>query len=141
MSNLNNIKTINSTQSSSSSEHKQETVAEIASRLNLGEDLKLAYSLQEEEFRYHYSNNKEKHKNLPKDFKLSRKEQIAELEKAEKERNKITKSDEQLALELAKRFELEAIKQIEQANKDEELARQIANSEFISVQKRREENN
>uniref|UniRef100_A0A915P8E6 Coiled-coil domain-containing protein n=1 Tax=Meloidogyne floridensis TaxID=298350 RepID=A0A915P8E6_9BILA len=142
-SNSNNSKTINSPSSSSSSssfdnEHKRETVATIASRLNLGEDLTLAYSLQEEEFRFHYSNNKEKHKNLSKDFKLSRQEQIAELEKAENERKEIARRDEELALELTKKFELEEIKQNEQAKRDEELARQIANSEFISVQKREE---
>nr|CAD2122085.1 unnamed protein product [Meloidogyne enterolobii] len=141
-SNSNNSKTINSPSPSSSSsfdnEHKRETVATIASRLNLGEDLTLAYSLQEEEFRFHYSNNKEKHKNFSKDFKLSRQEQIAELEKAEKERNEIARRDEELALELTKKFELEEIKQNEQAKRDEELARQIANSELISVQKREE---
>lgn len=59
---------------------------EVAARLREGEDLKLAYALQEEEFREHYSKNRNERTTMAKDGKISREEQLAEMERIEKER-------------------------------------------------------
>ncbi|CAI5443493.1 unnamed protein product [Caenorhabditis angaria] len=99
----------------------------VRKNLQIGEDFKLAYELQEREFGHHYKNNRETNGRLVSDFKKSLEEQKHFAEPSNSGANSSREEEDlKLALKIQENLDREELLKIEQMKEDQRLAWNLA---------------